>query len=69
MPFKSEAQRKKFQAMLAEGKISQAVFDHWDAATPSTKLPERKAPSRNRKVSLTNIRGEEKSFTKKRFGQ
>lgn len=40
MPFKSEAQRKKFAAMVAEGKMSQAQFDEWNSETPS-KLPDR----------------------------
>lgn len=42
MPFRSEAQRKKFAEMVKEGKISQEVFDEWSGATPkNTKLPER----------------------------
>lgn len=40
MPFKSDAQRKKFAAMVAEGKMSQATFDEWNKETPD-KIPER----------------------------
>lgn len=40
MPFKSEAQRKKFGALLSAGKITQAQFDEWTRDTPSS-LPDR----------------------------
>lgn len=62
MPFKSEAQRKKFQAMLAEGKITQATYDEWEAATGSTKLP-----SRVGKENPTPDPG--KNRIRKRFGK
>ena len=51
MPFKSEAQRRKFAEMLKDKKITQATFDEWQNATGKEKLPERvktgpkKAPS------------------------
>ena len=42
MPFKSEAQRRKFAQMLKEGKITQGVFDAFNDETPANaKLPER----------------------------
>ena len=42
MPFKSEAQRRKFYAMAREGKISQETVDRWEKETPKgAKLPER----------------------------
>jgi hypothetical protein len=42
MPFKSEAQRRKFYAMAADGEISQATVDRWEDETPKgKKLPER----------------------------
>jgi len=40
MPFKSEAQRRKFGEMLKQGKISKATFDEWNSDTPHG-LPER----------------------------
>ena len=33
MPFKSEAQRRKFAEMLKDKKITQATFDEWQNAT------------------------------------
>jgi len=42
MPFKSEAQRKKFAEMLAEGKITKSLFNAFSDDTPeNVKLPER----------------------------
>ena len=40
MPFKSEAQRRKFGALVKEGKISQKTFDEYNAETPKN-IPER----------------------------
>lgn len=41
MPFKSEAQRRKFQAMLGRNEIDQETFDEWQEETGDRKLPER----------------------------
>lgn len=42
MPFKSEAQRRKFYAMKARGQISSHTVKKWEAHTPKGKrLPER----------------------------
>lgn len=40
MPFKSEAQRKKFATMVRSGEISQSTFDEWNKSTPK-KIPKR----------------------------
>lgn len=41
MPFKSQAQRRKFAALLVEGKISPETFEEWNRETGRAKLPER----------------------------
>jgi hypothetical protein len=41
MPFKSQAQRRKFAALLVEGKISPQTFEEWNRETGGRKLPER----------------------------
>ena len=41
MPFKSQAQRRKFAQLLVEGKISNDTFEEWNRETGRTKLPER----------------------------
>ena len=44
MPFKSQAQRRKFAELLVEGKISNQTFEEWNRETGSAKLPERVKP-------------------------
>jgi hypothetical protein len=41
MPFKSQAQRRKFAQLLVEGKISNETFEEWNRETGRQKLPER----------------------------
>jgi len=41
MPFKSQAQRRKFAQLLVEGKISADTFEEWNRETGARKLPER----------------------------
>jgi hypothetical protein len=41
MPFKSQAQRRKFAQLLVEGKISNQTFEEWNRETGGRKLPER----------------------------
>ena len=40
MPFKSQAQRRKFAQLLVEGKISAETFEEWNRETGARKLPE-----------------------------
>lgn len=40
MPFKSQAQRRKFAQLLVEGKISNDTFEEWNRETGGKKLPE-----------------------------
>ena len=44
MPFKSQAQRRKFAELLVQGKISNQTFEEWNRETGSAKLPERVKP-------------------------
>ena len=41
MPFKSQAQRRKFAQLLVEGKISNETFEEWNRETGGKELPER----------------------------
>lgn len=41
MPFKSQAQRRKFAQLLVEGKISPDTYEEWNRETGAKKLPER----------------------------
>jgi hypothetical protein len=40
MPFKSQAQRRKFAQLLVQGKISPETFEEWNRETGSAKLPD-----------------------------
>jgi hypothetical protein len=44
MPIKSKAQRRKFAALLVEGKISPETFEEWNRAAGNARLPERLHP-------------------------
>jgi hypothetical protein len=44
MPFKSQAQRRKFAQLLVEGKISNETFEEWNRETGGAMLPERVKP-------------------------
>ena len=52
MPFKSQAQRRKFAELLVKGEISNETFEEWNRETGGKKLPERvkKKPSAKRKT-------------------
>ena len=41
MPFKSQAQRRKFAELLVKGEISPETFEEWNRETGGKKLPER----------------------------
>ena len=41
MPFKSQAQRRKFAQLLVEGTISNQTFEEWNRETGGRKRPER----------------------------
>ena len=55
MPFKSQAQRRKFAQLLVEGKISNQTFEEWNRETGSKKLPERvrRTPAARKNASRT----------------
>jgi hypothetical protein len=46
MPFKSQAQRRKFAELLVKGEISKETYEEWNRSTGSEKLPERVTPKR-----------------------
>jgi hypothetical protein len=44
VPFKSQAQRRKFAKLLVDGKISDETFEEWNRETGGRRLPERVTP-------------------------
>jgi hypothetical protein len=51
MAFKSEAQRRKFAELVKQGKLSQKVFDEFNAATKG-KIPEKVQPKPPKNVKI-----------------
>jgi hypothetical protein len=68
MPFKSQAQRRKFAQLLVEGKISPATFEEWNRETGSSHLPERVQRKTTASVTKHSKRGApaRRKATKKR---
>ena len=67
MPFKSQAQRRKFAELLVKGEISPETFEEWNRETGGAKLPERVTPApktRSRKKPGKAKRKSVKSKTK-----
>jgi hypothetical protein len=53
MPFKSQAQRRKFAELLVKGEVSKETYEEWNRETGSKKLPERVKPKRARAAKGT----------------
>ena len=67
MPFKSQAQRRKFAELLIKGKISNETFEEWNRETGGAKLPERvkpKAKAKSKTKSKTRSKAKPKRKTK-----
>jgi len=69
MPFKSQAQRRKFAELLVKGQISNETFEEWNRSTGAAKLPERvkpkaKAKSKARTKRATRTKRKSKSKRK-----
>jgi hypothetical protein len=61
MPFKSQAQRRKFAQLLVEGKISNQTYEEWNRETGGKKLPERVKPkTAGRKKTKTRAKTKRK---------
>jgi hypothetical protein len=53
VPFKSQAQRRKFAELLVKGEISKETFEEWNRETGSERLPERVGSKSKRKTKST----------------
>lgn len=53
MPYKSEKQRKKFHALLAQGKISAATVAEFDEASKGLHLPRKVKAKKTKKRPAT----------------
>jgi hypothetical protein len=66
MPFKSQAQRRKFAQLLVEGKISDQTFEEWNRETGGKKLPERVKRTSPRRKKTAKKKTARKKTAKKR---
>lgn len=64
MPFKSQAQRRKFAELLVKGEISPETFEEWNRETGSKQLPERVGKKKRRSARTSKSR--RKSRAKRR---
>ena len=61
MPFKSQAQRRKFAELLVKGEISNETYEEWNRETGGKKLPERVKPkTAGRKKTKTRSKRKKK---------
>ena len=66
MPFKSQAQRRKFAQLLVEGKIKPETFEEWNRETGGAKLPERAADVKKKKTAKRKTAKKKTARKKKR---
>jgi hypothetical protein len=68
MPFKSQAQRRKFAELLVQGKISNQTFEEWNRETGAKRLPERvgRKPRPAKKSAAKSGRSRRSTGRKKR---
>ena len=65
MPFKSAAQRRKFAALLVEGKISPETFEEWNRETGGKVLPEHVKPKTKKTATKKKASTKRKASKKK----
>jgi hypothetical protein len=69
MPFKSQAQRRKFAELLVRGKITAETFEEWNRETGAKKLPERvkgKAKPKGKGKAKAKAKVKKKAATKRK---
>ena len=65
MPFKSQAQRRKFAQLLVEGKISPETYEEWNRETGGRKLPERAKSTKKTTSTTKKAKGTRKRSTRR----
>ena len=64
MPFKSQAQRRKFAELLVKGEISKETYEEWNRETGSEKLPERVKAKRSTPKTKSKAKPKKKTATR-----
>jgi hypothetical protein len=63
VPFKSQAQRRKFAELLVKGEISKETYEEWNRETGSEKLPERVKPKKSKSKTKSRAKAARKKTT------
>jgi hypothetical protein len=63
VPFKSQAQRRKFAELLVKGEISKETYEEWNRETGSEKLPERVKPKKSKSKTKSRAKATRKKTT------
>jgi hypothetical protein len=69
MPFKSQAQRRKFAELLVKGEISPETFEEWNRETGSAKLPERVEHTPKKRPAVKKKSAKKRGAPKKKTAQ
>jgi hypothetical protein len=69
VPFKSQAQRRKFAELLVKGEISKETFEEWNRETGSEKLPERVKPKKTKSKTKSSAAKKKKTTTARARGK
>jgi hypothetical protein len=64
VPFKSQAQRRKFAELLVKGEISKETYDEWNRETGSEKLPERVKAKKSKPKTKSKAKPKKKTATR-----
>ena len=65
MPFKSQAQRRKFAQLLVAGEIAPETFEEWNRETGAKRLPERVGTKAVKKPAVKRRRAAERKRASK----
>jgi hypothetical protein len=65
MPFKSQAQRRKFAELLVQGKISPETYEEWNRETGAKKLPERVTGTKAKRTTAAKTKRMASAKTKR----
>jgi hypothetical protein len=66
MPFKSQAQRRKFAELLVKGEISPETYEEWNRETGGKVLPERVKKKKKKRAKRKTARKAKKSAKRSR---
>jgi hypothetical protein len=69
VPFKSQAQRRKFAELLVKGEISKETYEEWNRETGSEKLPERVGTKKSKRTTKSKAKPTKRKTTARAKGK